>query len=590
MNNLTDTKIIKRQKLIKRLKRRWLPCVMAGFSLPVTLLLYGPFDLFAQNRAEFSFSLYDFLLPCIGLTFVCGAILSVIPMFLKKKVYSIYLAVLFWASVMLFIQGNYLNFGLSSLAGDGVSVLPSKLTVIVNTAIWMVTLVAVVICVLMLKPVRKKTRAVVCHGLCLVFVMETTGAVAVSFGDGVFANKEQMLSMSTDGMTPKMLTTDNVTTLSKDKNVVVFVVDRFDAKYYNDASVKYPELFSELDGFTYFNDYVTLYARTFPAVASILTGKENDYSSKRSEYLKNAYSNAEYLKYMDCQGYGVNIYTDDYYGYENAAYMQEYTQNVSGYSGYKVADRWELVGCMLALSLYRYLPFALKTVAEDISTDTFSSLVEYETEAEQQKYTSDNRTVWGLLTANDFTLTEEKGRFTFIHISGCHTPTKYDSDWNDLANSQSSVKNVMTQSFKIIGRYLSEMKRLGVYENATVMITGDHAAAISDRKPVEGARVTAMLVKPSGVSNGGVVTNTAQCAQEDIWATVFDCEDLTDAPKTDGTSFFDIDENTERERRYIFHRHLGDSAEEMEYRIKGNANVFDNWVLVGTRPIHAIHD
>ncbi len=590
MNDCADIKAIRRQKLIKRIKRRLLPCIMAGFSLPVTLLLYGPFDLFAQNRAEFAFSLYDFLLPCLGLTLVCGAILSVIPLFLKKKAYSLYLAILFWASVMLFVQGNYLNFGLSSLAGDGVSASPSSLTVIVNTVIWVLTLAAVVICVLLFKPVRKKLRTAVCLGLCLVLVMETTGAVAVSFGDGVFADKEQMLSMSADSMTPKMLTTDDLTTLSKNKNVVVFIVDRLDAKYYNEATARYPEIFSELEGFTHFSDYVTLYARTFPGVASILTGKENDYSSTRADYLKGAYSESEYLKYMDGQGYAVNIYTDSYYGYENAAYMQDYTQNVSGYSGYTVKDRWALIGSMLALSLYRYLPFVLKATVDDISTDTFSSLVEYEADAGQQKYTSDNRTVWELMTKRDFTLTEDKARFTFIHISGCHMPTKYDSDWNDLADSQSSVRNVMTQSFKVVGRYLSEMKRLGVYEDATIMITGDHAAAMSDKKPVEGARVTAMLVKPAGVSEGETVTNTAQCAQEDIWATIFDCEGLTDTPKTNGTSFFDIDVNTVRERRYVFHRHLGDTAEELEYRIKGNASVFENWEIVGTRPIHGIHD
>lgn len=590
MTDGTEVKEHQKQKIIRRIKRRLLPCLLAGFCLPVTLFMYGPFDLFAQNRAEFAFSLYDFLLPCLWLTLACGAILSVIPFFLKKKVYALYLAVLFWASVMTFVQGNYLNFGLSSLAGDGVGSAISAATVAVNTAIWALTLAATVTCVLLFKPVRQKLKAVISLGLCVVLIMQATGTVAVCFGDGVFADEEQMLEMSADGMTPKMLTTDNLTTLSENKNVVIFVVDRFDARYYREAAQKYPEIFSELEGFTSFSDYVTLYARTFPAVTSIITGAENDFSGSRKDYLNEAYSESEYLKYMSEQGYGINIYTDGYYAYDNAAYMQDYTQNVSSYSGYTVTDRWALFGSMLALSLYRYLPFALKSTVDDISTDTFSSLVEYYSDGSQQKYASDNREVWEQLTERDFSLTEDEGRFTFIHVSGCHTPSKYDSDWNDLSEPRSTTENVMRQSFKIISRYLSEMKRLGVYDDATVIITGDHAAAMSDKKPVEGARVTAMLVKPSGVGEGETVENTAPCAQKDIWATVFDCEGFSDAPDTEGTSMFRIDEGQTRERRYVFHRIDGDTAEELVYRINGNANDFSNWELVSTTPIHSLYD
>ncbi len=588
---MNEETLLERQKKIKKLKRRLPPCLLAGFSLPFTLFLYGPFDLFAQNRGEFAFSLYDFLLPCILLTLLCGLVLSAIPLFLlKKKAYSLYVAILFWASVMLFLQGNYLNFGMSSLAADGVGEGTSGAAVVLNTLLWLVTLAVSGVCVLLFKAVRKRLRYIVSFGLSLVLFMELTGATVVAFGDGIFDSKQEVLGRENGGISQKMLTCDGLTSLSNKGNAIVFVVDRFDAKYLRDAEQKYPEIFSELEGFTSFDNYTSLYARTFPAVTSMLTGVENDFSLSRTEYFKKAYTESQPLKYLANEGWDIGIYTDSYYGYENAAYMQDYTQNVSTYGDYEIKSSPALFGSMLALSAYRYFPFALKGTVDSISTDTFSSLVEYKTDADNVKYTTDNREVFRLMQNTDFTAEDGQKQFKLIHISGCHMPTKYGADWSDYPEPVHDTETVMRQSFDIINLYLSEMKRLGVYENSTVIITGDHAAPMSDTKPVEGTRVTSMLVKPKGVSEGETVQSSAQVCQDDLWATIFDCEGFDGAPDLGGRSFFEVGEDEVRERRYVFHRKDGKSAEELVYRIVGSANDFDNWTLVSTRPIHGVHE
>ena len=57
---------------------------------------------------------------------------------------------------------------------------------------------------------------------------------------------------------PRVLTYENMGKLSKGKNVVFFLVDRFDAKYYAQKIAQDPDFFDGLDGFTYFNDYTSL--------------------------------------------------------------------------------------------------------------------------------------------------------------------------------------------------------------------------------------------------------------------------------------------------------------------------------------------
>ena len=91
--NLIDQEKAKKKR---KMKRRILPCLLAGFSLPFTLFLYGPFELFAYNRAEFAFSLGDFFWWSLALTVLCGIVLSLIPFFLKKKAYSVSLL---WVAV-----------------------------------------------------------------------------------------------------------------------------------------------------------------------------------------------------------------------------------------------------------------------------------------------------------------------------------------------------------------------------------------------------------------------------------------------------------------------------------------------------------
>ena len=590
MTQDTNALLLKRQQSIKRMQRKLIPSLLAGFSLPVTLFLYGPFDLFAQNRAEFSFTLYDFLLPCILLTLAVGIVLSVIPLLLRRTAYRLYTAILFWVSVMLFLQGSYLNFGYTALTGDGVTEAAPTSLVVINALIWLVTLVATVVCVLKIKPVRKNLKTVVSLGLALVLFMECVGAVAVSFKDGVFADKQDVLSGENGSMGSKMLTSENLTTLSKNGNVVVFVVDRFDASYYKKIVSGAPELLSELDGFTYYSDHTSLYPRTFPAVTYMLTGKEKGGDVDRLDYFKDAYSDAENLRHLDENGYGINIYTTDYYAYDNASVMSEYAQNVSSYDEITISDKGALFGSMIAFSAYRYLPFFLKETVDFISTATFSELVEFSSSSEWEKYSTDNKYVYERLTSEDFSLTDEAGRYTFLHIDGCHAPSRYDAEFNEVDGGNSKILDMAAQSFAIINRYIREMKRLGVYDDATVIITGDHAAAISDSKPVEGARVTTLLLKPSGSYEGGITESTAPTCQEDLWRTVFSSEGIDVPESCVGEDLLNISEDTVRTRRYVFHRMNGDTAEEITYEIVGNANDFSNWKIVSRKEIQRIYN
>ena len=191
-------------------------------------------------------------------------------------------------------------------------------------------------------------------------------------------------------------------------------------------------------------------------------------------------------------------------------------------------------------------------------------------------------------TKNKITAVRSYGQFSFIHLYGCHTPVKYNLDW-ETANDKEKNDTTMAlkQSLTIIYEYIEGMKRLGLYEDATIVITGDHPAAISDTKLIgqtgyssdNGTRVTAMLFKRSGESEGELKTSTAQISQDELWNTIYESEGLTSLKS--GNSFFDISEGENRVRRYLFEMSvtLEDKSradEIVEYKITGSARKAEN--------------
>ena len=183
-----------------------------------------------------------------------------------------------------------------------------------------------------------------------------------------------------------------------------------------------------------------------------------------------------------------------------------------------------------------------------------------------------------MLEGTDFEIVQSEGQFTFIHLYGCH-------------DTSISVQERINVTFDLIYYYLGQMKVLGIYEDSTIIITGDHAAALSDSKMIgsanskdDGTRVTAMLFKKSGNSGTPLATSSAQVSQDDLWNTIFESEGLID--EKDGESFFDIPEGEDRARRYIFEMYKNSKNNDLkhnrlyEYKIVGNANLSESWEMV----------
>jgi len=595
----SKTQIQQKSKREYSFKNKLLTTLLLSFVAPLTVCFFGPFETYCGNISEFTFALGDFLPYVAAISVTVAVAVFVLLMILDGRAFDIASAVVLALTVLTFAQKYYLNLGVNALAGDGVGTTEvGPLATVLNALIWVIVIAGAVAAAIMLKK-QNKARFFVSTALVLiaVLVMQSIGCIAIATDLG--SQTEQGDASDSAHREKNMLTYENLNELSEGKNIVFFLIDRFDVRYFEKLQATDPDFLEGLDGFTFYNDYTSLYCRTYPAIASILTGKENDFKDSRLEFFKEVYTDGGHMKNLHNAGYDVNIYTEKYYAYDDAYYMSDYVGNMSGVNGYEIDSNTALSRDMIRLSLSTCLPFVAKDVVGQMSTPDFNAHAVYE--SDEDVYDADMKNVYDYITENDFVKTESKGQFSFIHIYGCHTPIKYNLNW-EAANDKEKNDTTMAlkQSLTIIYEYIEQMKTLGVYDDATIVITGDHPAAISDTKLIgqtgyasdNGTRVTAMLFKKSGDSGTALKTSTAQISQDELWNTIYESEGLTSL-KT-GESFFDIPEGVDRERRYLFELSvtLEDKTradEIVTYKIVGSARNRDNWSIESREVIGKIY-
>lgn len=567
---------------VKIRKKRLLPITLVSLALPVIVCVTAPVELYSKNAEELAFSLMDFLpfglVYWLALALLAAAVLVAVP----EKLYRLLLPMAAVTAFMLFLQGTYLNVS-STLPGDNMGdKAVSGTAVAVNTALWIgAELLAAGSAFI------KKRDAV--HMACVLLAVVVLGtqiagmAFVLLTTDQITVPKSERIQREHPGYEPRVMTCDGLTELGRTNNVLVFIVDRFDETYAEGAYYgEFPEVFDELEGFTWFQDDMSLYAHTFPSVVWMLTDREHSAKMSREEYISSAYEGQTPLKTLHDAGYTVGVYTEDYYGYDDAGLLPEYFANVTDnelYNSIPLKSQAATSARIAQVGLYRCVPLAMKGLFRDV--DSGIDYFYLQAVQPENAYTVDMKQVYNWVTGEDFTVTDDKV-YHFVHVEGCHN-IRYAADWGvPMGQENFDISLSVFNSFQIVDRYLQEMKRLGVYEDATIIITGDHAAALTDTEPLTGPRVTALFVKPSGVGEGELKISQAQVSHEQLWATIFQSEGL-DGAEEYGRSVFDVPEGEDQLRTYCWQTYVSGtskSLDEYTYQVDGLAKAFTNWHLV----------
>ena len=181
--------------------------------------------------------------------------------------------------------------------------------------------------------------------------------------------------------------------------------------------------------------------------------------------------------------------------------------------------------------------------------------------------------------------------FRFIHVQGTHEPRHLDKN-GDYTDEFTTIEDASSGCFKLISEYLEGLNKLGLYEDATIIITSDHGYNPVPLQEYEGWRYSnpVMFYKPAGAGWGDELKELkTPISHDDIFATVINAfgGDGSTAGGS-GRAFEDIGEDEDRVRYFYAGEQDPtvtdrESAIHVEYEIIGDARDFKNWKETGVR-------
>ena len=554
-------------------KQRLPVSALLGGGLSMTYMLFPMFDTMIANEAEIPFFLGDVIGLILLLGILAFVVLTLFLAFLRGRLFDLAVCVTLSFLICGYLQITFFNSSIGQLMGTplGWEELGVQ-TVLINLLIW----IAVFVAILLFGLVRKTKR----HGFFMGFsrfIPALIIAVQLITLLVIFPSSTTGRAFQTNGAEHESnrlyLTWEGINEVSSDGNVIIFILDAFDAEYANGVLDECPALSEDLDGFTYFPNNVAAWNSTYPSVINYLTGMPYDPNTPRSVYTKEAYSQHNFISDIRRQGYSANLYMESPHCYSDGTQLSGLADNLHTVS-YTI-NATTAVKQLIKMNLLKVAPHALK-FRFWLYSDIFDYAIEPSGPREAWIYKTDDIRFYEEI-AQGLKVVNEPGHFTYYHLNGSHAPRIMNAQAQFVEGGVSPVEQTKG-CFFILNEYFRQMKELGIYKDATIIITGDHPEH-QMHKLLDKARPVGLFVKPSGSEGTPLQTRHAPVSIDNLRATCVQGAG-GDADKW-GRTYFEIGEN-EAIVRYYHHRYTATDGIHYTavFRIAGDATDWKNWELV----------
>lgn len=558
---------------------------MVSLFICFTVLITAPFEIMAGASGDLSFGLRDvwwiMALFALGCTCICTLLLSAVP----KKAFTVVLVIAFSFGLACYIQAAFLNTGLPQADGRSVDWWGAHSQMMIFSAVvWLVVLVAPAVAS---KLNFKISRIAVCVLSLMLVIVQGAGVISLFLGNGDEGQEDKG---------PIAVTEDGLFEVSGKNNVIVFVLDCYDTKVFEKVVADDPDMLNGIDGFTWYKNSSGEMIPTSLAIPYLLSAETPSVDETATDYLKRRYIDGSFLEDLDSLNYSIGIYTDSFgtswIGSDAAReHVYDHVTNAHALTGGIRISKSQTVIMLTKCALYRDMPWLLKPRFW-FYTDEMNQRIAERTEGvkpEEMIYYLDDASYHAQLNRFGLTVDDSDfdGAFKLIHLNGAHYPYNIDENGNDVGLDNSDQERQARGSMRIVGEYLGKLKALGLYDDATIIITSDHGDWSASMDMPSESTEPILLVKPAGVeSNGdGLEVSNAPVSHADFHASVLEAMGADSGLYGKyGYTYDDIDEGMERTRTFyhIFH----DLKEAkirgwLKYEINGDVLDFSNWSFTG---------
>ena len=544
----------------------------------LTVLFVAPVELIAGASGDLLFGLFDVWGIMLVFALAVALAISLVLSIFRGKWYLGLLTLAFCVGFACYIQAAFLNGGLPEANGKDVNWVGDHMaSMVVSAIIWLVIIVVpLVVC--LKKP--RVTRAVVACLSAALLIVQGVGVASLFIGDD---------DASANG--PIIVTEDGLFEVSDKANVVVFVLDNYDTKVFEQAFRDDPAMLEQMDGFVWYKNSAGVMIPTSFAVPYLLTGIDPDENEDLSTYLERRYTESSFLEDLHATNYSIGVYTDTF----GLAYLdddQEQTEiydNVMNIHPVSEAIRVSPKDTILLLtrcSLYRDMPWVFKPRFW-FYTDELNTRIPIRSDGgdpSQKPYYIDDAGFFGELQTRGLAVQggDYDGAFRFIHMLGAHSPYNLDEMSNNVGVGNSDQQRQARGSMRMVGDYLRRLKEMGLYDKTAVIITSDHGDwRASMGEPTESTEPI-LLCKPAGeLAFEGVRESSAPVSHADFQASVLDAMGADCSSYGATYSAFGEDDARIRNFYHITHDDHSRIRSLMKYEISGDVLDFDNWRFTG---------
>lgn len=537
----------------ERKGHNWALICVASLFLTITFCVFGPIQLYITNISEFWFSIKDIWWLCI----ICGFIMLVFLLgfyfLIPKAVKEYYCCLVFGVALALYLQGNYIPMNFGTLNGESIDWTAYASENIISFLLWFACIGGIIVAKLLGKQNTWK-KIIYCA---------STGILAIQIITLVVLGVTTDFKRTEDNQSI-YLSTENEFNLSKENNTIVFVLDCYDSKAFYEFTENHPEYKETLfNDFTYYPNTVGGATRTVLALPYILTSYPYTHGETYSDYIKAGYENTALYQALENKGYSTGLYTEASFV---SPEVQSLVSNIE-YGKQKIASYPALAKCLLQFTACRYFPQVLKPYVWMYSGD-FNQAAE-----SVNTYVINDEAFYEGLVNNELSVNDWPGAFRLYHLNGAHAPYTLDAQahYQEATSFEEQQMGVM----KILDEFFSQMKELGIYENANIVIMSDHGEGGIEYNPM-------LLIKDSTVGVDRYEVSDIPVSYENFQPTILD---WLGSNKTGRKAIKDLEITDNQER--FFYRQIadGNNSYAEKYRITGVVPKNENIEQVGRYPI-----
>ena len=424
----------------------------------MTIGFLVPLEVYINNATQLWYGFKDVFCYFLGDTVKYFIVLLLFYVACRqKKIRGIYLSILLGLLFGVFLQSYVI--GISYGLFDGHEIEWNNYTKIglINTFIWLFCLIETFVIFKRLffdlERIKKYIKPIV------------FGIVVIQCVALLFALKNNPLPERSfvAKRSVNALTTDKMYHISSKKNIIVFLLDAFDASVFERIVERDLAELDELKDFTFYPDTTSVFGYTHNSLPQILTGKTYYNDMPFEEYLDVAWKNNSYYEKMKSNNYNIGIYTEGNHISKNAPVENLINEEIK-FDKNSLKDLNNLI-------LFRMVPHYIKKSFYEYNPNEWTNLL---TNKNLQVY-NENDMKFYLELKKGLVMENDKNCFRFYHLVGAHFPYIYNREMEYIAkNEKGNEYDQCLGVLKIVKEYIRQMKQKGIFDDSTFVIMADH--------------------------------------------------------------------------------------------------------------------